>query len=252
MQRYNERCKNKFLRFEIGITPQDEKKLSRQDLQIICRQFAKSMGLNDNQWIACTHKDTDNLHIHLIANQIYIDGNVYQTDFVSNRAAKAAEELSHKMGLTIANEVYRAKEYQKQKSTPKRYKTKKRLQDIAYKEFRNRDNKTPKDFIGALQSQGVTVEPVRNKQNKIYGIRSRFDGETFKASEIGKEFGLRSLFLHYGQNIDGKTSKPKYFEQKQFTPQNQSSILETATGIIGGLLDMPSPMSDYDVDEAAL
>jgi hypothetical protein len=70
-----------------------------------------------------------------------------------------------------------------------------------------------------LQSQGVTVEPERNKQNKIYGIRSRFDGETFKASEIVKEFGLRSLFLHYGQNIDGKTPNPKYLEQKPFTPQ---------------------------------
>jgi hypothetical protein len=103
MQRYNERCKNKFLRFEIGIAPQDESKLTKQDLRIICMEFIKTMGLQDNQWFACTHKDTDNLHIHLIANRISIDGNVYQTDFVSNRASKTAEELSRKMGLTIAN-----------------------------------------------------------------------------------------------------------------------------------------------------
>jgi type IV secretory pathway VirD2 relaxase len=214
MQRYNMRCKNKFLRFEIGIAPQEEKRLTLNDLQIICRQFTKSMGLTDSQWIACTHKDTDNLHIHLIANRIDIEGKVYQTDFISNRAAKAAEELSRKMGLTIANEVHRAKEHQKQKSTPKRYEAKKRLQDIAYKEFRNTNNKTTKDFINALKRQDVTVEPVRNKQNKIYGIRFQFGGETFKASEIGKEFGLRSLFLHYGQNIDGKTQNQKHFEQK--------------------------------------
>jgi len=68
------------------------------------------MGLQDNQWFACTHKDTDNLHIHLIANRISIDGAVYQTDFVSNRAAKVAEELSRKMGLTIANEVRKQKQ----------------------------------------------------------------------------------------------------------------------------------------------
>ncbi|MDR1524347.1 MAG: hypothetical protein LBS79_03680, partial [Tannerella sp.] len=86
------------------------------------------------------------------------------------------------------------------------------LQDIVYKKFRNRNNKPPKDFINALKRQGVIVEPVRNKQNRIYGIRFQFDGETFKASEIGKEFGLRSLFLHYGQNIDGKTTNPKHFE----------------------------------------
>jgi hypothetical protein len=251
VQRYNGRCKNKFLCFEIGIASQDEQKLTRNDLQIICRRFAKSMGLTDSQWIACTHKDTDNLHIHLISNRISFDGTVYQTDFISNRAAKAAEELSLKMGLTIANEVHRVKEHQKQKSTPKRYEAKRCLQDIAYKEFRNTSNKTPKDFIRVLQRQSVIVEPVRNKQNKIYGIRFQFNGETFKASEIGKEFGLRSFFLHYGQNIDGKTPNPKHFEQKQINTQ-QPQILETATGIIGGLLDIPSPMSDYDADEAAL
>jgi hypothetical protein len=153
MQRYNERCRNKFLRFEIGIAPQDEKRLTRNDLKIICRQFAKSMGLNDSQWITCTHKDTDNLHIHLIANRIGIAGKVYQTDFVSNRAAKAAEELSRKIGLTIVNEVHRAQEYQKQKSTPKRYEAKKQLQDIAYMELRNTINKTSKDFSRVLKNR---------------------------------------------------------------------------------------------------
>jgi hypothetical protein len=48
----------------------------------------------------------------------------------------------------------------------------------------------------------VIIEPVRNKQNKIYGIRFQYKGQTFKASEIGKEFGLRSLFHHDGQSID--------------------------------------------------
>jgi hypothetical protein len=250
MQRYNTRCRNKFLRFEIGIAPQDEAKLKRADLQIICREFAKSMGLTDYQWFAATHKDTDNLHIHLIANRINIDDAVYQTDFVSNRAAKAAEELSRKMDLTIANEVRKQKQHEKRQMSPERYEIKKRLQDIAYKEFRNPNNKTAKSFIDALKCQGVTVEPVRNKQNKIYGIRFQFEGQTFKASEIGKEFGLRSLFLHYGQNIDGCTTTPKHFEKAQASPlpeQNQSTA-----GIIGALLDLPLPTSDYDADEAAL
>jgi hypothetical protein len=188
------------------------------------------VGLTDSQWIPCTHKDTDNLHIHLIANRIDIEG----------------------MGLTIANEVRRTKEHLKQKSTPKRYEAKKQLQDIAHKEFRNANNKTAKDFVDALKRQGVIVELVRNKQHRIYGIRFGLGGETFKASEIDKEFGLRSLFLHYGQNIDGNTTNPKHFEQKQFTPQNQSAILETTTGIIGGLLDISALTSDYDADEVAL
>jgi hypothetical protein len=171
MQRYNERCRNKFLRFEIGIAPQDEAKLNRSDLQTICWQFAKSMGLTDNLWFACNHKDTDNLHIHLITNRISIDGTVYQTDFISNRSAKATEELNKKMGLTIANEVRRQKQHEKRQMSPKRYEIKKRLQNIAYKKFRNPSNKTAKSFIESLKRQGIRVEPVRNKQNKIYGLR---------------------------------------------------------------------------------
>jgi hypothetical protein len=246
MQHYNERCKNKFLRFEIGIAPQDEAKLKTNDLRIICKEFAKAMGLSDNQWFACTHKDTDNLHIHLIANRINMDGDVYQTDFVSNRAAKAAEELSSKMGLTIANEVRGQKQHDKQQMSPERFDIKKRLQDIAYNELRNTANKTPKNFINALRKQGVMVEPVRNKQNKIYGIRFEYEGQTFKASEIGKEFGLRSLFQHYGKNIDEKPTQPKHFEKSHLNNAH------TDSGLLSGLIPIIVPESDNDLEEAKL
>ena len=99
---YNSRCKNKFLRIEIGIAPKDEPQMTFKTLNRLALLFAKQMGLDDHQWVAVTHKDTDNLHIHIIANRISLEGQVYDTTFVSNRAARVAEELSHKYGLTIA------------------------------------------------------------------------------------------------------------------------------------------------------
>ena len=60
---YNSRCRNKFLRIEIGIAPQDEKKLSVSEYMWIAHLFAKRMGLDNHQWVAVTHKDTDNRHI---------------------------------------------------------------------------------------------------------------------------------------------------------------------------------------------
>ena len=196
------------------------------------------------------------LHIHLIANRIDIDGKVFQTDFISNRAAKTAEELSRKMGLTIANEIRREKQYLKQTSSPNRFDAKQHLQDIAYRELRNIQNRTPKDFINALRRKGVEIEPVKNKQNKAYGIRFKYKGETFKASEIGKEFGFRSLFLHYGQKIDEHQRPPKHFEKQQYIPQQQtqrqSTAAENIVSAVGGLLNIPPQTSDYDPDEAAL
>lgn len=129
---YNSRCRNKFLRIEIGIAPQDEKKLPISELMRIAHLFAKQMGLDNHQWVAVTHKDTDNMHIHIIANRISLYGNVYDTTFVSNRAARVAEEISRSKGLIIAKEVKAERMYQKAKSNPTREQTKKELQQICY------------------------------------------------------------------------------------------------------------------------
>ena len=129
---YNTRCKNKFLRIEIGIAPQDEKRLPVSELMWIVHLFAKRMGLDNHQWVAVTHKDTDNSHIHIIANRISLYGEVYDTTFVSNRAAKVAEEISREKGLTIAKEVKVEKKYQKTKASPIREQTKQQVQKICY------------------------------------------------------------------------------------------------------------------------
>ena len=49
VNRHNERCRNKYLRFEIGIAPQDEKKLQPGDLFKIVRAFANKMNLGEHQ-----------------------------------------------------------------------------------------------------------------------------------------------------------------------------------------------------------
>ena len=49
LNRHNERCRNKYLRFEIGIDPQDEKKLRQGELFRIVRSFAAKMNLGEHQ-----------------------------------------------------------------------------------------------------------------------------------------------------------------------------------------------------------
>ena len=49
VNRHNERCRNKYLRFEIGIAPQDESKLNPHDLYNIVRSFADKMNLGEHQ-----------------------------------------------------------------------------------------------------------------------------------------------------------------------------------------------------------
>ena len=193
---YNSRCRNKFLRIEIGIAPQDEKKLPVSELMWTAHQFAKRMGLDDHQWVAVTHKDTDNRHIHIIANRISLYGEVYDTTFVSNRAARVAEEISREKGLTIAKEVKAERKHQKEKASPTREQTKKEVQHICYAlldKYKGTGVTGHSMFLYELNKNGITIEHMKNKQGKVYGLKFSYAGQSFKASEIGREFGYRSL-----------------------------------------------------------
>ncbi|PDP69834.1 relaxase/mobilization nuclease domain-containing protein [Tannerella forsythia] len=210
---YNTRCRNKFLRIEIGIAPQDEKKLPVSELMRIAHLFAKQMGLDNHQWVAVTHKDTDNRHIHIIANRISLYGEVYDTAFVSNRAARVAEEISRSKGLTIAKEVKAERIYQKAKSNPTREQTKQQVQKICYAlldKYKGGGISGHSMFLYDFNKSGITIERLKNKQGKVYGLKFSYCGQTFKASEIGREFGYHSL-------------------QKNFEIANKAETKETIT-----------------------
>ena len=193
---YNSRCRNKFLRIEIGIAPQDERKLPVSELMRIAHLFAKRIGLDNHQWVAVTHKDTDNRHLHIIANRISLYGEVYDTTFVSNRAARVAEEISREKGLTIAKEIKAERKYQKAKVSLTREQTKKEVQQICYSlldKYKGTGITGHSMFLYELNKNGITIERMKNKQGKVYGLKYSYAGQSFKASEIGREFGYRSL-----------------------------------------------------------
>ena len=193
---YNSRYKNKFLRIEIGIAPQDEKRLPVSELMRIAHLFAKRMGLDNHQWVAVTHKDTDNRHIHIIANRISLYGEVYDTTFVSNKAAKVAEEISREKNLTIAKEVKAERKHQKAKANPTREQTKKEMQQICYAlldKYKGGGISGHSMFLYELNKKGIIIERMKNKQGNVYGLKFSYNGQCFKASEIGREFGYHSL-----------------------------------------------------------
>ena len=207
---YNTRCRNKFLRIEIGIAPQDEKKLPISELRQIAYTFAKEMGLDNHQWVAVTHKDTDNRHIHIIANRISLYGEVYDTTFVSNKAARITEEISRKKGLIIAKEVKAERKHQKAKVNSTREQTKQQVQKICYallEKYKGTGITGHSMFLYELNKHGVTIERMKNKQSKVYGLKFSYGEYAFKASEVGREFGYRSLQKNFEAGKKANTNK---------------------------------------------
>ena len=236
---YNSRCRNKFLRIEIGIAPQDEKKLPVSELMRIAHLFAKRMGLDNHQWVAVTHKDTDNRHIHIIANRINLYGEVYDTTFVSNRAARVAEEISREKGLTIAKEVKAERKHQKTKANPTREQTKQQVQQICYAlldKYKGTGITGHSMFLYELHKNGISIERMKNKQGKVYGLKFSYGGLSFKASEIGREFGYRSLQKNFEATNQEEYKNPHQTIQDpaekneqpnvdyQLVPKSRSSI----------------------------
>ena len=221
---YNSRCRNKFLRIEIGIAPQDEKKLPVSELMRIAHLFANQMGLNNHQWVAVTHKDTDNRHIHIIANRISLYGEVYDTTFVSNRAAKVAEEISREKNLTIAKEVKAEKKYQKSKANLTREQTKQQVQKICYAlldKYKGTGITGHSMFLYELNKNNIAIERMKNKQGMVYGLKFSYCGQTFKASEIGREFGYHSLQKNFKVTNKEESRKPHLTVQEPIEKKEQ-------------------------------
>ena len=278
---YNTWCRNKFLRIEIGIAPQDEKRLPVSELMGIAHLFAKRMGLDNHQWVAVTHKDTDNRHIHIIANRISLYGEVYDTTFVSNRAARVAEEISREKGLTIAKEVKAERKHQKEKSNPTREQTKQQVQKICYAlldKYKGTGITGHSMFLYELNKNNIAIERMKNKQGMVYGLKFSYCGQTFKASEIGREFGYCSLQKNFEATNKEEQKKPRQTIQEpiekkeqpgtgyQLVPKSRSSIsrdndtsqiaqvigavagtaINTAEELVSGWGDMISPTTQSD------
>ena len=161
--------------------------------------------------MAVTHKDTDNRHIHIIANRISLYGEVYDTTFVSNRAARVAEEISREKGLTIAKEVKAERKHQKAKTNPTREQTKQQVQKICYallEKYKDTGITGHSMFLYELNKNSITIERMKNKQGKVYGLKFSFGGQSFKASEVGREFGYRSLQKNFEPTNREEPRKP--------------------------------------------
>ena len=98
--------------------------------------------------------------------------------------------------MTIAKEVKTEKRHQKEKTNPTREQTKKEVQQICYAlldKYKGTGIMGHSMFLYDLNKNGVAIERMRNKQGKVYGLKFSYAGQSFKASEIGREFGYRSL-----------------------------------------------------------
>ena len=179
------------------------------------------------------------MHLHIIVNRISLFGEVYDTTFVSNRAARVAEEISREKSLTIAKEIKVKRKYQKTKVSQTREQTKQQAQKICYallEKYKGTGITGHSMFLYELNKNGIIIERMKNKQGNVYGLNFSYAGQSFKASEIGREFGYRSLQKNFELTNKEESRKPHLTVQEpterkeqpdtgyQLVPPSRSSI----------------------------
>ena len=105
------------------------------------------------------------------------------------------------------------------------------------------------------------MEQTMNKKGSVYGLKFNFEGQTFKTSEIGREFGYNSLLKQFGLSYASpyRSSVPIYqpkapLQEERLQPVSSpapslvESVVDIAEGIVsgvGGVLDFPIRGEDY-------
>ena len=76
-------------------------------------------------------------------------------------------------------------------------------------------------FLYELNKNNIAIECMKNKQGKVYGLKFSYGWLSFKASEIGREFGYRSLQKNFEAANKEKQKKPHQTIQEPIEKKEQ-------------------------------
>lgn len=182
-QNLNLNAKMNTISIVLSPSPEDGRKLSREEFKAISDDYLKKMNLQDHQHVAYVHRDTDHTHIHLYVNRINSKGEAYNDSFISKRTQQKTHEIAKERGLVSAKEVMASNDLLKSKIFEK------------HQEVLKQQPQSFQDYIKQMDLKGLEVKPTINRQGQIQGFRIT-DKETqkdFKASEIHRSMSGSNL-----------------------------------------------------------
>lgn len=184
MQEANEKCQKNTI--SIVISPSSEKEFSKAELREITRTHLKELGLLENQYLATVHQSTGQTHIHVIANRIDEQGKAVSDSFISKRSQDISEKIAQEKGLLTAKDWKKVNDLT---ILPVKEEIK-QAHDFAKSKAHDFSQ-----YSELMKGRGVEVIPTINKQGEMQGFKflHPHSGLSFKASDIGKNTGVKDL-----------------------------------------------------------
>ncbi len=193
IQDFNNRAHHNNLHYILSPVKGEWDGLSKEKKLEIVERFAELSGIQDQQYVAVEHQDTDITHVHLAVNRIRYDGTCLNSSFISNKAAKHAEQVAREFGLTTAREVQQAQ----------RLKGKELKNEILNIHIGIMAGKpSMQEWLERMNEQGALVQlkPSRKEGVAYDGYRIEYKHQSFKSSEINKSISLNNLMPIFAKN----------------------------------------------------
>lgn len=181
----------------LSFKPEDKALLTDEFMAKIAREYMELMGIRNTQFILVRHHNTDNPHCHLVYNRIGYDGRVISSQGDYKRNEIATKVLKDRYGLTYAED--------KGKTNVEKLHASERVKYEIFNAVKAalKHSGTWKEFNDYLLRRGIRLEFVKRtreikRPEDIQGIRFTKDGQTFKASQISREFSFARLNARLG------------------------------------------------------
>lgn len=181
------RMKKGFLRFEISMTHAEAKQLRNiKDWEKLAGQFLKKMDLYDNQCVILLHQDRKHLHLHIVANRVDINGNIYNDKYIGRRCGEAAKIISQERNWKSVEDISKENKY---KCWNAMKNTMKSMNSYSWEGFKT-----------GMKAQGYCITENYRKDGSINGYYILMPGQTMtekfkgmKASEVNRNCTYANL-----------------------------------------------------------
>lgn len=176
--------------------------LTDEQWQEIAKDYLKEMNINieKHQYICVRHNDTDQDHIHIVANRVGLDGSVWLGQHSAFNTIAACERLEVKHGLTITQGL---KGQKSDVSAPTKAEIEQALrtgEKPARIVLQNAlqaamlDKPDLQTFIDRVQAVGI--EPrfnVASSTGNVAGVSFSVGDVAFKGSQLGKKYSWNTI-----------------------------------------------------------
>ncbi|EIL5034467.1 relaxase/mobilization nuclease domain-containing protein, partial [Salmonella enterica] len=218
--------------------PKDEE-LTDEKWEEIAKDYLKEMNIDidKHQYICVRHKDTDQDHIHIVANRIGLDGSVWHGQHSAFNTIAACERLEVKHSLTITKGLQGQKS---DVSAPTKNEIEMALR-IGEKPARIvlqnalQAAMTGKPDLGTFveRLQAVGIEPRFNvaSTGNVAGCSFSVGDLAFKGSSLGKKFSWNTIKTKVKYDKDRDDEIIRRFTARKTDDENSSGRSFTGSDI---------------------